>query len=87
MGCDDRTSIAKSTPPIGEPKATATPAALAAVKISPILAAGDEYDSSLGISLGGGKRASPCADGRTVTRREALEEAADDVADAAGHVD
>ena len=32
-------SIAKSTPPMGEPKATATPAALAAVRISLILAA------------------------------------------------
>lgn len=31
------TSIENSTPPIGEPKATATPAALAAVKISRIL--------------------------------------------------
>lgn len=32
-----RTSIENSTPPIGEPKATATPAALAAVIISRIL--------------------------------------------------
>jgi hypothetical protein len=32
------TSIEKSTPPIGEPNATATPAALAAVKISRIFA-------------------------------------------------
>jgi hypothetical protein len=31
------TSIENSTPPIGEPKATATPAALAAAKISRIL--------------------------------------------------
>jgi len=32
-----RTSIENKTPPIGEPKATATPAALAAVIISRIL--------------------------------------------------
>jgi len=33
-----QTSIAKRTPPMGEPNATATPAALAAVRISLILA-------------------------------------------------
>ena len=36
---DQRTSIENMTPPIGEPKATATPAALAAVTISRILPA------------------------------------------------
>ncbi len=36
------TSIENSTPPIGEPKATATPAALAAVKISRILPSRNE---------------------------------------------
>jgi hypothetical protein len=36
---DHNTSIENMTPPIGEPKATATPAALAAVTISLILPA------------------------------------------------
>jgi hypothetical protein len=36
---DQHTSIENMTPPIGEPKATATPAALAAVTISLILPA------------------------------------------------
>lgn len=35
--CESRTSIENKTPPIGEPKATATPAALDAVNISLIL--------------------------------------------------
>jgi hypothetical protein len=37
----DFTSIEKMTPPIGDPKATATPAALAAVTISLIFPDGD----------------------------------------------
>lgn len=49
-------SIAKSTPPIGDPKATATPAALAAVKISLVLTVsltgGGKSNWSVTVTLG-----------------------------------
>jgi hypothetical protein len=41
----DLTSIEKMTPPIGDPKATATPAALAAVTISLIFPDGDDLNT------------------------------------------
>lgn len=53
MSCDcgKLASIEKSTPPMGEPKATATPAALAAVKISRILAGSRNCISTFNLSM------------------------------------
>jgi hypothetical protein len=60
---------------MGDPKATATPAAELAVTIS-------RMRSDRGVSP-----PKTDFDGRTLTAIEAVEDAADDVADAAGHVD
>ena len=74
-------SIAKSTPPIGEPKATATPAALAAVKISLILAARVLHQTkSFGICR---SQAMP----RTMTRSVFAEDPSHDASYAARDVD
>lgn len=60
-------SIENNTPPIGEPKATATPAALAAVRTSRILTAKVSHVRHLRTQL-------------TLAITEPREEAADDVA-------
>ncbi len=66
----------KSTPPIGEPKATATPAALAAVTISLILPAENVREMS-----------HTTRPGLTLTTGEPREHVSYHIANAAGDVD